>query len=794
MVEIGSLKMQHAGSSECQSLGSSLCPSGRFPKVSIGITVERCPKMGYGSTKDGAALPTWERVSSSQGKVLEENRGPGIVEASEGRLAAKDQKASPGLVCHETPTTEAVQIFANRASMLQSEDCFHKKIDTVAPRKRREKDGNSERVEEVLVAATEEMHALDEDIGGEHPKGMNKNNNEALRMKLWAILGSASQNKQNMISPDVEDTILHINHEREPQMDKVAKPKQNSDTIETDSESPKQTIRRPVTRSLARRKAPPTTARKLEGQAGSRKRPLSSSISGSKLKLDGKNIFSFEEGEGKQRSLEQTIRFKGKRSEQNKARIEPRRIYFPRKQASHNSKQTNGKEQTLPSPDKSSPQSKKTAHSSPPCQGQKDILETKTEVQDVNYHSHTAVHKHFARSSLPCDAETHEYNCNSFVKRKTHSWEHTNSSQVPNDAYLHKRVRSPAARNCNPLYNSQNATGAMNASTATPSPRSKLPNESFWSPIPVKKRMLTRKIYSSISLGNSRGKSNGSDAETETSSGTHVVGKIEIEKQPSLSPIKDQDIKGFEANSIFTKGCRQIEKYFSDAGSPKMSPLTLNHRKRVHRQKVEKLCKSNLSSPSPIGTCGTEETTGSYESSEQYPEDSLASRAVCQLALVLERFKRKVKSQTVNKSSEILSAAAEKICLQLQDAESHIQADLGKFISTGNSKRKHLESKFHEQQGKLKFIHDKFKEEINQHLLDCGNTLEEFEAHQTELKGCADRQKAFHRKLLLQVEEAMEAQLNVAETSIAMIHEEARKKMNGLKQALKELLAEGTIC
>ncbi|XP_026657893.2 meiosis-specific protein PAIR3-like [Phoenix dactylifera] len=793
-----------AGSSECQSLGSSLYPSGRFPKVSIGIRVERCPKMGSGSTKeDGAALPTREGVSSSQGKVFEENRGPGIVEASEGKQAAKDQKASPWLVCHETPTTEAVQIFANRASMLQSEDGFHKKIDTVAIRKRTEKDGKRERAEKLVFATMEETHVLDEGIGGEHPKGMNRNNNEALRMKLWAILGTASQNKQNMVSPNFEDTILHINHKRESQMDKVEKPKQNSDTIETDSESPKQTTRRPVTRSLARKKAPRTTAHKLPDQVGSRKRPLSSSISGAKLKLDGKNIFSFEEGEGKERSLERTVRFKWKRSEQNKARMEPWRIYFPRKQASDKSMQIDGKEQTLPSPDKASPRIKETAHSSQPCQGQKDILETNTEVPDVNHHSQTAVHKHFACPSLACDAETHKYDGSSFLKKKTRSWEHTNSLPVPNDAYLHKWVGSPsAARNCNPLDDSQSPAVAMNANTPTPSPRRKLPNEAFWSPALVKKRKLTRQLYSSKSLGNLRRKSNGSDAETETSdctrdvrqSGTpHVVGKTEIEKQPSLSPIKVQDSEGFDANNIFKKGCRQIEKCVSDAGSPKISPLTLDHRKRVHRQKVGSLCKTNLSSPSLVGTYRTEETTGSHESSDQYPEDSLA-RAVCQLALVLERFKSKVKSHTNKKSSKTLSVAAEKIRLQLQDAESHIQADLRKFIGTGNSKRKHLESKFQEQQGKLKFIHDKFKEEVNQHLLDCTSILEEFEAHQTELKGCADRQKMSHRKLLLQVEEAMEAQLNDAETSIGMVHKEARRKMNGLKHVLKELLAEGTIC
>ncbi|XP_038984771.1 meiosis-specific protein PAIR3-like [Phoenix dactylifera] len=797
-----------AGSSECRSLGSPKYPSGRFPKVSIGITVEGCLKMGSGKTKeDGAALPTWERVSSSQVNVLEENRVPGIAEASKGKLPAKDLKASAWFstrsVCHETPTTETMQIFANRASVLQSDDVVHKKIDTVAFGKRREKDGNSEKVEEVAFTTMEEMHAPYKGTGREHPEGMNKNSNETLRIKLWEILGTASLNKQNMNSLNLGNRTLDINFKRETQMDKSEKLKQNPDMIEIGSEIPIQTIRRPVTRSLAKKKAPSTTGNKLQGQVSSGKRPLFSSSSGSKPKLDGKNIVSFEEGERKEQSLEQAVRFKGKRSKQKRTRIEPRRNCFPRQLASDKSVQTESKEQTLPSPDKASPQSKEKTHSaSLTGHGQKDILQTTTEVPDVNHHSQTAAPKHLANPFLTGYAEAHEYNGSSFMKRKTRSWEHLNRSPVPNDAYQHKSVGSPSvARSSNPLDDFQSPAFAMNASTHTPSPRSEQPNEAFCSPVPVKNRMLARKVYSSNSLGNSRRKHYGSDAETETSDGTreiretgtpHAGGKTETEKQPSVSPVDDQDTEGSEANNFFKKGCRQTDKLFSDADSPKISQLTLHHRKRVCSRKIEKLCKINLSSPSPIGTYRTEETSGSHESSEQYPEDSLAG-AVCQLALVLERFKSKIKSHTVKKSSEILSAAAEKIHLQLQDIETHIQADVGNLISTGSSQRKHMESKFQGQQGKLKFIHDKFKEEINKHLLDCRSTLEEFGAYQTELKGCADQQKASHRKLLLQVEEAMEAQLNDAETSISTIHKEARKRMNCLKHVLKELLAEGMI-
>ncbi|XP_026387133.1 CDPK-related kinase 1-like [Papaver somniferum] len=46
-----------------------------------------------------------------------------------------------------------------------------------------------------------------------------------------------------------------------------------------------------------------------------------------------------------------------------------------------------------------------------------------------------------------------------------------------------------------------------------------------------------------------------------------------------------------------------------------------------------------------------------------------------------------------------------------------------------------------EQQELLKLIQDKFKEEINQHIQDCKNTLDDLQAYQIELKENAEKQR-----------------------------------------------------
>ncbi|KAG8095324.1 hypothetical protein GUJ93_ZPchr0012g19577 [Zizania palustris] len=95
-----------------------------------------------------------------------------------------------------------------------------------------------------------------------------------------------------------------------------------------------------------------------------------------------------------------------------------------------------------------------------------------------------------------------------------------------------------------------------------------------------------------------------------------------------------------------------------------------------------------------------------------------------------------------------------------------------------------------QQQEKLRILHEKYKEAANQQLLSCRNSLEDFEAHHAELKGVADKQKASHKKLILNAEKTVGAQLNDAETKIAGVQKRAQKRMKGLKYVLKKLIAE----
>ncbi|KAM0952956.1 putative meiosis-specific protein ASY3 [Dioscorea sansibarensis] len=176
------------------------------------------------------------------------------------------------------------------------------------------------------------------------------------------------------------------------------------------------------------------------------------------------------------------------------------------------------------------------------------------------------------------------------------------------------------------------------------------------------------------------------------------------------------------------------------ATSSKECRFSLRRTKRFYSLEDLTIGKIEPSSPAPSApSYRTHETTVGIEASDLYPEDSLARETV-QLALVLEKFKAKIKSHTSKKSSQILTSAANKLFVKLQDVESEIQTDLLKFAGVTKLKRKHLEARFEEQQDQLRIVHDKFKENVNQHLLDYKNTIEDFQADQMELKTNLERQ------------------------------------------------------
>ncbi|XP_020274300.1 meiosis-specific protein PAIR3 isoform X1 [Asparagus officinalis] len=904
MVEIGSQNMQTAVLSDCPSFHSSQHPSGRFPKVSIGITVNKCPKTGPDLIKeDSAVLPAGGRTVSRQAaEEITKQRTVERLKRNKSKFV-EDNKASAWFqtssVQVETPRTDAVKASLDRASLLESEDGVHRKLGTVAYGNRREKGGNIERVEEVAFAAMQAAQLVDKENAMEEPKettklneervntasyGKKRENNgdvemikevafctkqlpgeekgkeqgkvascnsEALKMKLWEILGTApSGNKHPMNSPDnmkytenldlsqtkenkeekiaraelkspelkekkenlwtnqgkehkevkasrmkpilheVEENKqeLHIRESKQPRKRKAA-PKQHSDTIETDSESPNQAMRRPITRSLTRKKASPKRIKKFQGDVCSGKKPLTSSSSDFNFDVEKSNIFAFEV-EGKSRGLGHPLSGQSNRSKEKnneKEYVKLRKIYFSNSTSEKNSRKSD-KEKSSSSPDRASSMSKKKEKSSVPCQNKKQFLQTEDGTQNDSHYSERAEQADFGCPLWAYKRDTCENADSPLLKTKRHSWGCENCSPEAKQAFQHNDVTGRSmGRKTSQLDDFCSPTLAVNISPTSNISRGK-----------VSSSPLGTSPCSSKDLGNASPGSCQSDADTESSDDTIDIGKPrdmespymtdEPEKQQSLSPIEEHDTES-EVEDLTRQGLGQTGKWFPNTESPKKSSIPLHDTKIIRSLNNVKVGRTNLSPPSSVGAFRSEETIASFDDLEQYPEGSLA-RCFVQLIVALQKFKARMKSHCSKRKSEILSAAADKIRQQLEDVESQILGDVGKINDLGKSKRKRLESRFQEKQESIKHIHDKFNEEINHHLLDCRSILEDLEACNLELKGTADRQKASHRKLLSQVAEALEAQVNTAETSIAAIRKDEKRKMAGLRLALKEWMGD----
>ncbi|XP_042475459.1 meiosis-specific protein ASY3 isoform X2 [Macadamia integrifolia] len=323
-------------------------------------------------------------------------------------------------------------------------------------------------------------------------------------------------------------------------------------------------------------------------------------------------------------------------------------------------------------------------------------------------------------------------------------------------------------------------------------PARELINQDVCISAPAERRSMVEGCCSLRTLGASK---RGSFALHERSESSHDTGELKKSSIRELLPTmgengaesqlsqssEEQDAASLEEDLPISKGCRPTDKW--SPGRPEKPPAMIRANKRPRDQEGIKICEIGTTSTPLRGT--EEKNNGVQGPSDQNYEDGL-ERTVALFALSLERFKSRVKSQTSKKCSQILASVAERIQLQLQNVESQILADVGKFTSLGKSKRKRLETRFEEQQERLKVIQDKFKEEVNQHLQDSKSTLEELEAYKMDLKGAAAKQKASHRKLLLQVEESIEAQLGEVERRITTIHKVARDKMLELKHVINE--------
>lgn len=447
------------------------------------------------------AMPTTSGRDLSQGKTPEENRILGMIKDTEEiSTKPKEQNTSPWFstrsIHYETSGAETVQVVGNQASVVQLGDGVYKKLDTFSFRKRREADGNIEQAEKVTFNTVQEMRIREGDKSREHPVVRTDHKNKALKMKLWEILGAGSQNKQTGNLPDLEETrTLYDNCQREVSPKVVPPDEQNdgkladledtrtlnenniskgklpnSDPIETDS-SLNQVKMRPVTHSQTRNKVPPAKGLKLQNKTPGGKKPLPSFSSDSKKKQEQKNIFAFDDGGGKLSNVGRTASGTSNSSkwkiENKKAKVEPRRIHFPRKSPSGNRLQYTEREQEQLVPDKASLQNKETGRSP----SLPDQFETPKEVNG-NTHSLRRVHE--------CST-SHNYVGSPFLKKKTQSRENEVSMAGRNNALHQEKVSNPGVPNYNDIRDDlQSPTFAMNAS-ASPQ-KSELPDEDFCSP------------------------------------------------------------------------------------------------------------------------------------------------------------------------------------------------------------------------------------------------------------------------------------------------------------------------
>uniref|UniRef100_A0A0E0BAA2 Meiosis-specific protein ASY3-like coiled-coil domain-containing protein n=1 Tax=Oryza glumipatula TaxID=40148 RepID=A0A0E0BAA2_9ORYZ len=841
-MEVELTNIQKATSSDYWSLASNQYPCGKFPKVSVGVTIPRTSSVSRG--RDAASTAAFEK-NLSQG-TDGRSRPPKMDNAS---LQVSPEAANHGGSAKEVPKPVPAKV-----SVSQPDDNAIEQTGTFSFGTRREQDSHLDQLDRPPLVSSQGKRQVES-------ADKNKPNSEMLRMKLWEILGGTSQNKEAVASPNPEDietpcqpksqiangpssgrqkvftSPVPYNIKTPAQFNSQTANKPSSDPIESDSDGPQVVEVRPITRSLGRKKAP--TGSTHQDKSGSAKKPLSTHRSTPKQKILD-NVFAFNDkctpktvgksANGESGSL------RNLRSLSRRAKVEPKKAHC----SDRISDKTTQDDMERKVPSKYIPSEKKgektnsfsslsrTGKTAESCSrspkrerrvntmanvgARKMQLSENLLVRTLNDGEHKL-------SSPQLTSFKSKGKCSSISPQQkendnTHIPEASDRTAARN---IFNSTPSPAA-NPSPVLRkyswehdeSPAINGKSGQKDASPLADrfSDMPDD-FASPTfaanikisPHRSKMLDDDLFSSKypkGVNRSRSTSFTSDPESEPLDKMEKTNELpgsespnsqeerQNRKQPHLSPLSPIESEGAQISiPSFRKGYKS-HKWLSDVDSPDKS--SIEHLGRKSHLKEGRKGKRQLTSPTHFATSGTQETMSDKEP-EKVPENYL-TRAFDQLVVVLGRFQTKIKSETRNESSKILAATGEIIRQHLEGVEGRMQADVDKLVNAGKSKRKRLESTFEEQQEKLRILHEKFKEEVNQQLLGCKNSVEDFEAYHAELKGVADKQKASHKKLLQNAEKTVGAQLSDAETKIAEVQKRARKRMKGLKFVLKELIAE----
>ncbi|XP_030471521.1 meiosis-specific protein ASY3 isoform X1 [Syzygium oleosum] len=784
--------------SDIRSYGSNFFTSSQSRKISIGIMVDSSARRKPGPVRDTeVAMPTELGVDANKqdlaGGGVASNRGrqnecqehegsPWITKRSihknsadsEGVFRAKltgtktdkNEMHSKLNGLKGAPVDHSVRLFPNQASLLQSDHVSQKRLDD--HKINRERNENPETVHKCASSTVRVVLTSNGVTLGDKTGSLVKNRSESLRIKLRELLETVSSpNKEKPSLQPVEVGVTSLQPEQNQNQtgDTVIKPKQNSDTIENDSESSDPTNRRPVTRALTRKRASSKSKpKKLE----------SGLLSAYKQKSKERNVFTFEEGHigirGTAKGSSSKV-ISNKKTERTYARIDPRKLSFSSKNNQDENQHSTDKNENSPSEERSS--------------------------------SHG-----YRRRSL------HEFTLPVNIKLEQICREKDLPKQPAiSKPCQHEAINSPAlAKNKDQREGTGNIfpKGYVDRQDDFPSPTFQRTRMAGSSPSPFIQEDQAEQEVGNIAQGKgifdkedifsfksflSRKFQDGSRVQSEA----FEVAK-ELPDSPPRNAVlsKENDIdhsssesssEEKESESSEKEGPHKEEPFSPKTGVAEKLRFMLHRNKR---QCSDEGIQSRDSDPASISPKETGESNLGRHTVEENTEDGY-TKDIGLLALALEKLKSKLKSLTRKKSAEILTSVTERIRVQLQTVESQIQSDMGKLKSLNKQKRKRLETEFQEQDEQLNLIHGNFIKEINRHLQSFKGTIEGLEKNKIQLAEVMEKQKASHKKLISQLEEAIGTQLHDAEKRISDMNNLAREQLLQLKLVMEKCLEGGLL-
>nr|XP_017251972.1 PREDICTED: uncharacterized protein LOC108222575 [Daucus carota subsp. sativus] len=779
--------------SQCRSFGSNYHPSSQPKKISIGIVVDQSMKAKFSKVQQddaAAAFPVTRNLGSSKVDATEDMHNYEKVKnpTKEKQTDVAVQETSPWAstrsfqqnlpssqgVCdaHQAPSTLFNQSQRSNNGP-QTDDGLQKKVSIGIRAIKGQGDGSSNRVEEVPLTTAQEIKVPGKEVAQEKAENTENKANDTLRMKIWEVLGTVSTPAKTFSrSPTLKTCTDNLEPELNSNKKKCSnvKPRQNSDTIESDSDSLNHTIKRPVTRSLTRKR--PTKVQQ-------RKAKITPSSSYKHRKPE-KSIFSFEEGRSGRISPAMVGGSSVSKSEKKKSsRVEPRKLQFSK-------------------------------------------LDNADEICQVTDSSKTKFHVEgspgFKNGAggffgfLKANRDTCQYP----IKNRDDTLGINSETVFPKNMDEEDVVDPTVKTIIEPQFDFNTPLLGTNPPTETyicgsPPKSNNEKQEDVYSPVKGVKGVLNMEhIRSFKGFFASTLNSDKKNKETETLDEV-VHEESPVEKSlPNLQV--NNTVSSPSTSSSEEDGSESSDSSSTEGPSEAEPPEIVTARepeilfRQTKRCRISEAADAITYSPSTTPP----QASGKFHGlPSELNEDNGLARAVSLFAMVLERekskmnsaaskrsaeiVKSKMNSAASKRSAEILTSVAMEMQLQLQNAESQIQKDVGKLIGIGKTKRRRLETTFTEQQGKLKDIYARFKNEVNVHLQDCKSTLEGLELQQTEFKDIIEEQNASHGKLLLQAEEAIYTRLNDAEQKVKTIQKSARQKMLQLKYVIAECLKEDAI-